>query len=198
MRKLTVSINSTTNGIVTGPPTGDRTEWGWAARFTTESLESTLASLSDVDTILLGRATYQDLVRKWPRFSSSASSVTSLLAEKINTTPKVVVSSAPIADLSWGRFEPPAQITGSDAEKQIKKVKAGAGGEIMTFGSPTLVQSLINARLADEFQLLIHPVVMHEGGRLFDNLTARTNLNLAGVDTFDNGLIRVTYTVKRR
>lgn len=57
MRKLTVSINSTANGIVTGPPSGDETEWKWAAKRTTESLESILASLSDVDTLLLGRAT---------------------------------------------------------------------------------------------------------------------------------------------
>lgn len=198
MRKLTVSINTTANGIVTGPPSGDETEWTWASKRTTGSLEAISASLSDVDTLLLGRATYEDLVRKWPRFSAGHADASSRIAAKINTTPKIVVSTTPLADLTWGRYEPPTQITGNEVEKSIKKLKAGAGGEMMTFGSPTLVRSLINARLVDEFQLLIHPVVMHEGRRLFDNLTARTNLHLVGVDTFDNGAIRITYAVKRR
>lgn len=198
MRKLTVSINSTVNGIVTGPPTGDETEWEWASAPVEESLAAFLASLADVDAILLGRATYEDLVRKWPNFKRSGADTTSRLAEKINTTRKIVVSGEPLADLAWGRFEPPTQLAGDDVETQIKRLKMAAGGEIMTFGSPTLVQSLINAELVDEFQLIIHPVVVHEGRRLFDNLAGHTNLQLIGVDTFDNGAARVTYAVKLR
>ncbi|QDP97997.1 hypothetical protein FOE78_20715 [Microlunatus elymi] len=199
MRKLTVSINSTVNGVVTGPPTGDETEWKWGSAPVAESLEAFLASLADVDAILVGRATYEDLVRKWPNFKQSGQAdTTSRLAEKINTTRKIIVSGEPLADLAWGRFEPVTQLTGDDLQTQIKRLKRSAGGEIMTFGSPTLVQSLINAKLVDEFQLIIHPTVVHEGRRLFDNLVGRTNLQLIGVNTFDNGAMRVTYAVKRR
>jgi dihydrofolate reductase len=199
MRKLTVSIHSTLNGVVTGPPTGDETEWKWATARTPRSLEVFLASLADVDIILLGRATYEDLVRKWPNYRSSGSAdTTSRIADKVNTTTKIVVSGKPSADLAWGKFEPATELTGDGVEAQIKKLKRTAGGEIMTFGSPTLVQSLLNAKLVDEIQLLVHPVVVHEGRRLFDHLAGRTNLKLTGVDTFDSGVMRVTYAVNRR
>lgn len=196
MRKLVVSIHSTANDIVTGPPSGDMTEWQWAGPGIQESLDTFRMSLASVDTILLGRATYEDLVRKWPKVKEwpDVSDLTRHVAEKINTTPKIVVTgNHPIERLEWGAFEPPTQLNGARIDDQIKGLKAGAGGDIMTFGSPTLVQSLTNARLVDEYRLLIHPVIVPEGKRLFENLHGRTDLRLVGVETFESGAILVTY-----
>jgi dihydrofolate reductase len=199
VRKLTVSIHTTVNGVVTGPPDGDETEWTWAAPGIQESLEVFWSSLANVDTFLLGHATYDDLVRKWPNFGNSGTTdVTAQIADKINTTPKIVVSGKPLTTLAWGTFEPCEQLTGDDVEAQIEDLKTGAGGEIMSFGSPTLVQSLMEADLVDEFQLITHPVVVPKGRRLFDNLTGRTDLRLVGVDRFDTGAMRITYAVERR
>jgi dihydrofolate reductase len=198
MRRLIVSIHSTANDIVTGPPS-DETNfmvWAQAGIDDSHSLESFLKSLATVDTILLGRATYEDLVRKWPKVKEwpQVSDVVLRIGEKINATPKVVVTSKhPLESLEWGEFEPPTKLTGPSIEEQIKGLKEGDGGDIITFGSPTLVQSLTNARLVDEYRILIHPVIVNEGKRLFERLEGRTDFRLISVDTFERGAILITY-----
>lgn len=196
MRKLIVSIHSTANNIVTGPPSDETNFMVWAQTGIEDVLESFLKSLADVDTILLGRATYEDLVRKWPKVKEwpHVSDVVLRIGEKINTTPKVVVTSKhSIETLEWGEFEPPTPLTGPSIEEQIKALKEGDGGDIITFGSPTLVQSLTNAGLVDEYRILIHPVIVNEGKRLFENLSGRMDFRLLSVDTFEHGAILVTY-----
>ena len=196
MRRLIVSIHSTANDIVTGPPPDETNFMVWAQAGIEDSLESFQKSLPGIGTILLGRATYEDLVRKWPKVNEwpNVSEVTLRIAETINTTPKVVVTSKrPPESLEWGAFEPPTRLTGSRIEEQVKELKQGDGGDIITFGSPTLVQSLMNAGLVDEYRILVHPVVMNTGKRLFENLNARRDLRLIGVETFERGAILVKY-----
>jgi dihydrofolate reductase len=77
--------------------------------------------------------------------------------------------------------------------EQIKRLKEADGGDIMTFGIPTLVQSLTNAGLLDEYWILIHPVIVNEGKRLFANLEGRTDFRLISVDAFERGAILVKY-----
>ncbi len=91
MRKLIVSIHSTANDIVTGLPSGDETDLYWAGPGIEDSLDTFWTSLAGVNTILLGRATYEDLVRRWPKVKewSDVSEVTLRIAEKINTTRKL-------------------------------------------------------------------------------------------------------------
>lgn len=196
MRNLIVSIHCTANGIVTGPPTDETNFMAWAQAGIEDSLESFSKSLADVDTILLGRATYEDLVRKWPKVKEwpHVSDAALRIGEKINATPKLVVTGRhPPESLEWGEFEPPTQLTGAGIEEQVRDLKGGDGGDIITFGSPTLVQSLTNAGLVDEYRILIHPVVVNEGKRLFDNLEGRTDFRLIGVDTFERGSMLVRY-----
>lgn len=169
----------------------------WAQAGIEDSLESFLKSLTGVDTILLGRATYEDLVRKWPKVKEwpQVSEVVLRIGEIINTARKVVVTAKhPPERLAWGTFAPPTPITGPNIEAQIKKLKTGNGGDIITFGSPTLVQSLTNAGLVDEYRVLIHPVIMHVGKRLFENLEGRTDFRLVSIEPFERGAILVRYT----
>jgi dihydrofolate reductase len=196
MRKLIVSIHSTANDIVTGPQSDQTNFMLWAQPGIDDSLESFSRSLANVDLVLLGRATYEDLVRKWPKVKEwpDVSGLALRVGEKINRTPKVVVTGRhPRERLEWGDFEPPTQLTGTNIEEQINEMKKGDGGDIMTFGSPTLVQSLTNARLVDEYRILLHPVIVNEGKRLFENLHRRTDLRLKSVDAFERGAILVTY-----
>jgi dihydrofolate reductase len=196
MRKLIVSIHSTANGIVTGPPSDATNFMIWAQAGIEDSLAPFLKSLANVDTVLLGRATYEDLVRKWPKVKEwpDVSDVALRIGEKINATPKLIVTGKhPREDLAWGEFEPPTQLTGSNIDQQIKALKRGDGGDIITFGSPTLVQSLTNAGLVDEYRILVHPVVVNEGKRLFENLEGRTDFRLISVDALERGAMLVTY-----
>lgn len=197
MRKIIVFIHSTANGIVTGPPS-DKTNFAvWAQANLMGNLTPLLETMEKVDTILLGRATYQDLVRKWPPVKGGPATPISQLAEKVNTTPKLVVSGEqPIKDIKWGKYDPPEQLTGNDIAAQIKKLKQGPGGDIIIFGSPTLVQSLINAKLIDEFHIIVHPVIVNEGERLFTNLNGRTDFQLISVDISKHGAMLVKYAVK--
>ena len=197
MRKLIVSIHSTVNNVVTGPPDGDETDFmQWAHPGIDESLEHFAASIAHVDTILLGRGTYEDLVRKWPEVKNwpDASKTTHEVGDRVNTATKyVVTSSLEPGTLHWGEYEPPTVISGSEVEERVQELKESDGGDIVTFGSPVLVRSLTNAGLVDEYQILVHPVVIHEGRRLFDDLTGRTDLELADVTTFPGSAMTVTY-----
>jgi dihydrofolate reductase len=198
MRKLIVSIHSTANDIVTGPPSDADNFMVWAQAGIEDSLDHVLKSFANVDTILLGRVTYEGLEKAWPKVKEwpDASQTTLRIGEKMNTIPKLVVTGKhPRKELPWGTFEPATAITGDDVEAQIKALKQRAGGEIITFGSPTLVQSLTNAGLVDEYRILIHPVVMDRGKRLFADLRGRTDLKLIGVDPLARGAMWVTYAV---
>lgn len=200
MRKLIVSIHATANGIVTGPPSDETNFMVWAQAGIEDSLGSFAESLASVDLILLGRGTYEDLVRKWPNVREWPDVSTDALriGEKINRTPKVVVTrTLPPERLAWGDFEPATRLGGADVEAQIRKIKEADGGDIITFGSPTLVQFLTNSRLVDEYRILIHPVVVHEGRRLLDNLHERTDFRLVGVETYARGAMMVTYAPTR-
>lgn len=199
MRKLIVSIHSTANDVVTGPPSDETNFMVWAMPGIEDySNGSFLESLADVDTILLGRATYEDLVRKWPKVKEwpDVTDVALRIGEKVNTTPKVVVTSTlPEESLAWGDFDPPTRLAGTDVEDQIKELKHDEGGDIIMFGSPTLVQSLTNAGLVDEYRILVHPVIVNYGRRLFENLDGRTDFRLISADKFEHGAILVKYAL---
>lgn len=190
MRKIILFIHSTFNGVVTGDPNKDKTNfmvWANRANFETGS-EYLLKVMNSVDTILLGRGTYEDLVRKWPPNNASP------LGKKINNAHKVVVTGdRSLDDLKWGKFEAPEQLTGNDIEKQIKKLKASEGGDIMIFGSPVLVRSLTEANLIDEYQIKLHPVVVNVGEHLFDNLKKKKDFQLVDAQALADGSILVKY-----
>jgi len=196
MRKIIVSIHSTFNGVVTGPANDKTNFMTWAQAGIEDIGETFLQNFDTVDTIMLGRGTYEDLSTKWPFVSDwpGVSEVTLRLGEIINTTPKVIVAGEDkIDDLQWGDFEAPTQLVVSDIEQQIRALKEQDGGDIITFGSPTLVQALTNANLVDEYRVLVHPVIVGEGGHLFDNVTGRKDLRLKSTKTFEHGAILVQY-----
>ncbi len=195
MRKLIVWINSTADDIVTGPPS-DKKSLLWSDPANIEDFSAKLSeSMAGVDTILLGRVTYEIFTTQWPHVAEwpDVSDVVLRLGEQINTTPKVVASGHPIEGLHWGTFEPPTQLPGASAEQQIRQLKATDGGDIITFGSLTLVQSLTKAGLVDEYAKTIYPVVVNEGSRLFENLDARMDLRLISAETTEHGGILAKY-----
>ena len=197
MRKIIVSIHSTFNGVVTGPADDKTNFMTWAEAGIKDSVDFS-KNFDTVDTIMLGRATYEDLVRKWPNAKDwPGVTETSLrLADIINHMPKIIVDGEHnVEDPKWGDFEAPTQLTGRDIEVQIKALKEQDGGDIITFGSPTLVQSLTNANLIDEYRILVHPVIVGEDGRkrLFKNIVGRKDLKLLSTQTYEHGAVLMCY-----
>lgn len=199
MRKIIVSIHSTFNGVVTGAADDDPTNFmAWAQAGIKDTGSDFIENFDNVDTIMLGRATYEDLVRKWPHAKEwpGVTEKDLQLAEKVNTTPKVIVTGEhPLENPQWGEFEAPTQMTGSNIEEQIKTMKEQDGGDILTFGSPTLVQSLTNADLVDEYRVIVHPVIVGDDGhkRLFENINGRKDLKLIRTKTYEHGAVLMCY-----
>lgn len=200
MRKTIVYINSTFNGVVTGDPNQDKTNFmAWTNdAFMEAGSECALKTMETVDTILLGRKTYEDLSRpeKWPSVKDwpGVSDLSLALGEKINNAHKLVVTRDHSHDeLTWGKYEAPTPLTGNNIEEQIRDLINSEGGDIVIFGSPTLVRSLTDANLIDEYQILIRPVVVNVGEHLFDNLKARKDFELVEVTPLKEGSIFVKY-----
>jgi len=198
MRRIILWINSTFNGVVTGDPSKDKTNfmvWTTEASVETGSVRL-LKTLETVDTVLLGRATYEDLNRKWPFIKDwgPISQVASQLGKKINNARKLVVTgSHPLDELKWGEFAAPEQLTGHNIEQQIEDLKNSDGGDIVIFGSPILVRSLTDADLIDEYQIDVRPVVVNVGERLFDGIEGRKDFELVDVEALEDGSMVVTY-----
>lgn len=205
MRKIILYINSTFNGVVTGDPSKDKTNfmvWTTEASVKTGS-EVLLKTMDTVDTILLGRRTYEDLSResKWPGVKDwpGVNDMALQLGEKINNAHKLVVTSDRTLDeLKWGDFEAPQRLTGNNIEEQIRDLKNAGGGDIIIFGSPTLARSLTDANLIDEYQIQVRPVVVNVGEHLFDSLKERKDLDLVDAKPLDDGSIFVKYKPAKR
>lgn len=195
MRKFIVSIHSSFDGVVTGPADDVTNFIIWAGDGIEDSAPSFHENFATVDTILLGRGTYEDLSRKWPNVADwpDVDDVSLHLGDIVNKTPKLVVTGRAITDIKWGEFEPPKELVAPGIEDQIAALKAEDGGDIITFGSPTLVQSLTNAGLVDEYRIIVHPVIVGEGRRLFENIQERTDLRLKHVHRFARGAMAVHY-----
>jgi dihydrofolate reductase len=195
VRKIIVSVHSTFNGVVTGPKNDETNFMTWAQVGIEDINESFHEIFETVDTIMLGRGTYEDLSTKWPfvRDWPGVDDASLHLGDLINNTPKVVVAGHKIDGLKWGDFEAPTQLVGDDIQEQIRALKKQEGGDILTFGSPLLVQSLTNADLIDEYRILVHPVIVGQGRRLFDNIEGRKDLRLKSTKTFEHGAILIQY-----
>jgi dihydrofolate reductase len=166
-----------------------------------EGVEDFAKNFDTVDTIMLGRNTYEDLARKWPNVKTwpNVDEPTLKLGALINSLPKIIVSGGNnVEDPKWGDFEPPTVMTGNDIEDQIKVLKTQDGKDIITFGSPTLVQSLTNANLVNEFRIIVHPVVVEDDGRrrLFENIIGQKDLKLLRTQSYEHGSVVMCYETR--
>lgn len=137
------------------------------------------------DAILMGRVTYQAFASYWPTSTEEP------FASHINQTPKYVVSTT-LDKAEWGKWDPPTLIKGNLA-KEINKLKKQSGKNIGVSGSPTLVRSLLREDLLDELQLMIHPVVVGSGKRLFTDDVDLRRLKLVDSKVTGTGVAILTY-----
>jgi dihydrofolate reductase len=160
MRRIVVSEFVTLDGVMEDPGGSERTEGGgWAFRFERgpEGDRFKLRELMDAAAMLLGRTTYDGFSAAWPSMQDEVG-----FADKMNSMPKYVVSST-LEDPAWNN----TRVLGGDAIDAVKALKAEDGGDLLVAGSCRLVQALLAADLVDDLRLMVYPVVLGHGKRLF-------------------------------
>ena len=160
MRKLKIIEHISLDGViqVSGSPAEDEFPYGdWTAPYRTPSgLEIVLAMYGEAFDLLLGRRTYDLWSGFWPKAPKSP------LADRLNAATKYVATHRP-ESLNWGPFEG----IGSDLVDSVRRVKAKDGADLILSGSSTLTSALLEHGLADEVVLLVNPVLLGKGKRLF-------------------------------
>lgn len=178
MRKIVAGLFMTLNGVVESPGT-------WSIPYLTEEVGQVIGSAMDAsDTMLLGRRTYEEWAAYWPDKTAADDP----FADYINDVPKVVVSTT-LKSVEWRN----STLLGDNIVDEIGKLKQQSGKGIAISGSITLVGSLLRDGLLDELSLLVHPIVLGSGKRLFVDPDGRVQLKLVGARTFDNGVQSVRY-----
>lgn len=179
MRKVSAWLFMSLDGVVEAP-----NEWQFDV--IDDDMMADITSQTDAeDAMLLGRVTYQDWEPFWPTSTDEP------YASHINNMPKYVVSTT-LDKLDWGKWEKPTLIKNNLA-KEINKLKKQPGKNISVGGSPTLVRSLLQEGLLDEFKLMIHPVVVGKGKRLFTEDVDLKRLQLVDSKVTGTGVVIVTY-----
>jgi class 3 adenylate cyclase len=186
MRRLIASEFVTLDGVMEAPghdqhPDGKN---AWALRYAGADQQRYKAEeLSEAAAILLGRVTYEIFAAFWPTAPKDEG-----FADRMNAIPKYVVSKS-VRTAGWQNS---TIIKGNPAEK-IAELKQQSGGDILLFGSADLLNSLINHDLIDEYRLMVFPVVLGSGKRLFRDARDIMHLEFVDTRTFASGVTVLTY-----
>jgi len=177
MRPLIVTEFITLDGVVEAPggePTHPHT--GWSAAYGTPALygyklQETLAA----EALLLGRVTYDGFAAAWPGRDGE-------FADKMNAMPKHVVTSRP-GELGWTN----STALSGDVPTAVRQLKDGDGGPVLVAGSATLVRTLLTAGLVDELRLMVSPVLIGGGKRIWPEERQKVELDLVELVRYDSG-----------
>lgn len=145
-----------------------------------------MAFIGSVDTVILGANTYGQFKGYWPYAEEQGE-----YGRKVNGLTKFVASST-LDDAPWGDF--PAATVTRDPAATIRELKGQSGGDIVLWGSLTLMRSLVEAGLVDEVRMLVCPASRGEGTHLFSD---RRDLKLVEATGFENGLALVRYEIEK-
>jgi len=192
MRKLIVSEFVSVDGVMEAPG-GEQgyQHSGWVMAFPQDPGQTKykLDEVLDAEALLLGRVTYEGFAAAWPSRTDDAG-----FADKMNRMPKYVVSTT-LTELAWNN----STLLRGDVAEAITDLKEQDGGDILVAGSRTLVHTLYARDLVDEYRLMVFPVVLGSGRRLFpDDAAAETLLRPVDFTMFDSGVAVHTYVPVRR
>ena len=157
----------------------------WAFSYSNEEMEeANAAGMAASDAMLLGRVTYEGLAAFWPNQPGGTPVV-----DYINSVPKYVVSGTLEEPLGWNN----STLIEGDVAESIAELKRQPGKDITIIGSGVLVRSLLRDGLLDELRLMVHPIVLGGGRRLFEAGDDRKALELVDSRTFGTGVLYLTY-----
>jgi dihydrofolate reductase len=178
MRKIVAGLYVSLDGVTESPEK-------WTFPYFNDEVGQVIASqMAEADAGLLGRRTYQEFAAYWPDKTAEDNPV----ADYINNMPKFVISTT-LQSVEWRNS---TLITG-DVAVQLTQLKQQPGKNISVTGSATLVRSLLREGLLDELRLLLYPVVVGTGRRLFEDGGDQVALKLVDSKAFSTGVVSLTY-----
>jgi dihydrofolate reductase len=184
MGRIVVTEFVSLDGVVEGPGGGeDFRHVGWAFEIERGDegdafkLEETRSS----EALLLGRITYEGFAAAWPGRDGE-------FADKFNSMPKYVVSST-LKDPEWEN----STVLDGDVVESVEKVRQAHQGDVVVHGSPQLVQTLLEHDLVDELRLMVYPVVLGTGKRLFDGTSDKKPMRLVDTKIVGDGVAILVY-----
>jgi dihydrofolate reductase len=186
MGKIIISENVSLDGVIQDP-TGEEgfRHGGWFVQIGDKDRKEAAKVLLDetlgTEAMLLGRRSYEFIAARWP-------SRTGALADRLTSKPKYVVSST-LHDPAWNN----TTVLRGDAVTEVSKLKRQLAGDIVVAASFQLVHTLLEHDLADELRLMIYPVVLGAGRRLFGETSDKKPMRLTGNRTVGDGLAFLTY-----
>jgi dihydrofolate reductase len=184
MGRIVITEFVSLDGVMEAPGGGEDYEHaGWTFEINRGAegekfkLDETFAS----EALLLGRVTYEGFAAAWP-------SVENEFADKFNSMPKYVVSST-LQTAEWNN----STVLNGDVVEEVSKLKQEHDGDIVVHGSARLVQTLIEHDLVDELRLMVFPVVLGSGKRLFGDTSDKKRLRLTDSKTVGDGVAILIY-----
>lgn len=190
MRKLVVTTFVTLDGVMQAPggpgedPSNGFTYEGWVVPFFDEAMgEQVTRWFTGAEDFLLGRGTYEIFFASWPKMISDDP-----VSQGINFKPKHVASRT-LTSLEWDT----AELLGDDVPGAVRALKDRDGGELQVHGSPGLIQTLLAEDLIDELRLIVFPVVLGQGKRLFGDGAIPRSWRLTSSSTTPSGAVMAAY-----
>jgi dihydrofolate reductase len=183
MRTLIVAEFVTLDGVMEAPggePTHPHT--GWVMDYQDdEQIAYKFKEVVDAGLLLIGRVTYESFAGAWPTYEGE-------FADRMNGMPKVVVSST-LTNPEWNK----TTVLKGDVVEGVTKLKAGTGGPILVNGSATLVHTLLDNDLVDELRLMVFPVTIGSGLRVFSETRKKSAWKVTVTRTFPSGAWEDTF-----
>lgn len=180
----------TLDGVMEDPGGGDKSKYGgWSLQFWNEqAMKFKYDELFACDALLLGRGTYDGFAKAWPAMKDAGD-----FGERMNGLSKFVVSTT-LKSAKWNN----STIINNNVLAKIKALKEQPGKDILVEGSAELVHTLMQDDLVDEFRLMIHPIVVGGGKRLFGKGIDRKILKLVDTKPFSSGIVVLTYQLDNK
>jgi dihydrofolate reductase len=190
MGRIVVINNVTLDGVMQAPgrpdedPRGGFEHGGWARPYGDDVLGSAMGErMARSEALLLGRRTYEDFAGFWPRQKDNP------YTEVLDNTQKYVASTTLEEPLPWRN----STLLGGDVVEAVAELRAQAGKDVVVLGSGELIRSLMPHGLIDEYLLVIHPLVLGTGSRLFPDVGSAARLRLVDSVTTTTGVVIATY-----
>jgi dihydrofolate reductase len=181
MRKVVAVELLSLDGVMESPEE-------WAFSYSNDEMEEANASgMAASYALLMGRVTYEQMAAYWPNQPGGTPMV-----DYINSVPKFVVSTT-LEEVGWNN----STLIQDNVAEEITELKRQPGKDITILGSGTLVRSLLRDDLIDELRLMVHPVVLGSGKRLFEEGGDQKRLELVDSKTFSTGVLYLTYRPQR-
>jgi dihydrofolate reductase len=188
MRELIVNTFLTLDGVMQAPggpeedPAGGFEHGGWSFGYWDEQMQKVMGELmSKPFDLVLGRKTYEIFAAHWPHSDDPA-------AELLNQATKHVASTT-LTELDWEN----SKLIEGEVPDGIRALKQQDGPELQVHGSANLIQTLLEHELIDELRVMIFPLVLGKGKRLFDGGTAPAGLDVSSSEVSSTGVVMATY-----